>query len=172
MITFDCMFLECGRKFNNEDLLEEHVKRRHPDYYKDRYSYKLKENSNSEKRQNNILNELENKIKEIENNTILLNEGDDGNEIKLNLPNLDDLELYNDENDFQKDDSEDNDDIITDEMLLIGGKYFQFEEVDEVKNILKERKILFNYQLIFFILIKKQDPFYYSIGLIKNYLFV
>lgn len=131
MITFDCMFLECGRKFTTEDLLEDHVKRRHPDYYKDRYAYKLKENSEPQiKKSNKILDDLENKIKEIENNTIILNNNDD-DEIDLHIPNMDNLELYNEEAD-DREESEDENDVITDEMLLIGGKYFQYEDVDEV----------------------------------------
>jgi len=134
MITFDCMFLECGRKFNTEDLLEDHVKRRHPDYYKDRYAYKLKENQDTQnKKSNKILEDLENKIKEIENNTILLSQTTD-NEIDLNIPNMENLDLYNDQNESGED-SEDDYDVITDEMLLIGGKYFQYEDVDEVFSI-------------------------------------
>jgi len=128
MITFDCMFLECGRKFNTEDLLESHVKRRHPDSYKDRYPNKINENSDKieKKNPNKILSELENKIKEIENNKILINETEE--EIKLDLPHL---ELYGDETESDNE-TEDNNDTITDEMLLIGGKYFQYEEIDEV----------------------------------------
>jgi hypothetical protein len=131
------MFLECGRKFNTEDLLEEHVKRRHPDYYKDRYAYKIKGESTIEKRNpKKILDDLENKIKEIENNAIVIDGADDPNEIKLNLPDMKHLELYNEDNDYEneneKDESEDNDFVITDEMLLIGGKYSHYDELDEV----------------------------------------
>lgn len=127
------MFLECGRKFNTEDLLEEHVKRRHPDYYKDRYAYKLSKNTESQnKKSNKFLDDLENKIKEIEDNTILLNENE-GNELDLDIPNMQNLEIDNEdcENKDQLAEEEDND-VITDEMLLIGGKYFDYKEIDEV----------------------------------------
>ncbi len=131
MITFACMFLECGRKFHTDDLLEEHVKRRHPDYYKDRYAYKLKENSHTQnKKSNKILDDLENKLKEMENKSILLNENEDS-ELDLNIPNMDMLELYNEDGE-DKENSEDDNNEITDEMLLIGGKYIRYEDIDEV----------------------------------------
>jgi len=126
------MFLECGRKFNTEDTLEDHVKRKHPDYYKDRYAYNLKENSETQnKKSNKILDQLENKIKEIENKTILLTKYED-NEIYMAIPNIDNLELYKDEAENKEDLEEEDNDVITDEMLLIGGKYLDYEEVDEV----------------------------------------
>ena len=132
IITFNCMFLECGRKFNTEDTLEDHVKRKHPDYYKDRYAYNLKENSETQnKKSNKILDQLENKIKEIENKTILLTKYED-NEIYMAIPNIDNLELYKDEAENKEDLEEEDNDVITDEMLLIGGKYLDYEEVDEV----------------------------------------
>lgn len=144
MITFNCMFLECGRKFNTEDTLEDHVKRRHPDYYKDRYAYNLKENSETQnKKSNKILDELENKIKEIENNTILLTENED-NEIDMVIPNIDNLELYKDEAENKEDLEEEENDVITDEMLLIGGKYLDYEEVDEVGFIFNKLTKIFN----------------------------
>jgi hypothetical protein len=138
------MFLECGRKFNTEDTLEDHVKRRHPDYYKDRYAYNLKENSETQnKKSNKILDELENKIKEIENNTILLTENED-NEIDMVIPNIDNLELYKDEAENKEDLEEEENDVITDEMLLIGGKYLDYEEVDEVGFIFNKLTKIFN----------------------------
>lgn len=155
-ITFNCMFLECGRKFNTEDLLEDHVKRRHPDYYKDRYAYKFKENSETQKKKSNkLLNELETKIKEIEDNTILLNENDGENEIDLTIPNMENLELDHEDAENKEELEEDNNDVISDEMLLIGGKFFQYEDVDEVKNNLNFKiKMKFKFFLfnIFYII--------------------
>lgn len=136
-ITFDCLFLECGRKFFTDDLLLDHVRRRHPEYYKDRYEIKRNRepiNSN-QKNSNKILDDLDKKIKEIEKNNILQNVKIQDEEIKLNInniENLDDLALYNEDGELGQDLEKANNDTITDEMLLIGGKYFNYEEIDEV----------------------------------------
>ena len=145
-ITFNCMFLECGRKFETQDILKKHEERRHPDYFKDRYPEDNKNKNVSEKKSKNILQDLENKIKVIENTSISqkanlknLENDDDNNNIELQTSvelnmeeGLQELDNYNATEILADDSDEEENDYITDEMLMIGGKYADYEEVDEV----------------------------------------
>jgi hypothetical protein len=166
-ILYACMFLECGRKFETQDLLKKHEERRHPDYFKDRYPEDNKIKNQQEKKSKNILEDLENKIKVIENDSIFQqvkvktkadkinkdkqndNEYDNNiSKIDTNLEiksqtsvefnieeGLEELDNYKANEILADDDDldEEENDYITDEMLMIGGKYADYEEVDEVK---------------------------------------
>jgi hypothetical protein len=169
-ILYACMFLECGRKFETQDLLKIHEERRHPDYFKDRYPEDNKIKNQQGKKSKNILEDLENKIKVIENDSIFqqvktktkekankiviekdnfndnYNDNDiNNNNIELRLQTsveinieegLEGLDNYKANEILADDDDldEEENDFITDDMLMIGGKYADYEEVDEVKN--------------------------------------
>lgn len=143
--TYSCEEKGCGRKFESVDKLMDHYKRRHKNLYEKHLSGK-KPDDKSKK----LLDELYDKINDIEKNaenlidyddiekevekTIIFNEENinfkeetNSMKSKSNSMSLTTSENFSNQNQNQKKVT-----VITDEMIGVGSKYADYDEIDEV----------------------------------------
>lgn len=176
--TYQCEEFHCGRKFDKKEELIEHCKRRHPDFYKKASSENNTNTSfykNNMNKTQNLLRDLEDKISQIEQHNrtasqILNYDIQDDESLYINVEGVKNDIFINESEKMKSTMSstfyKNHVFMITDEMIGIGTKYSDYDEIEELD---LEEKQLGNFKT------KRDVNFTYllyvqSVNLSKNYI--